>query len=83
MTSHTANGSTTTSTKHNRLISLMLLGVLGGLLILMARPFGFRTFLHGLEENSVFSLLLVVCIVGIILVILQRAGIIFSENTYA
>jgi glucan phosphoethanolaminetransferase (alkaline phosphatase superfamily) len=61
----------------------MLLGILIVFLILMVRPFGFRTFLHGLGENNIFSLLLVVCIVGIILVILQRAGIIFSENTYA
>jgi glucan phosphoethanolaminetransferase (alkaline phosphatase superfamily) len=82
LASHTANSSTT-STKHNRLTSLMLLGILIVLLILMVRPFGFRTFLHGLGENNIFSLLLTVCIVGIILVILQRAGIIFSENTYA
>ena len=61
----------------------MLLGILIVFLILMVRPFGFRTFLHGLGENNIFSLILVVCIVGIILVILQRAGIIFSEKTYA
>ena len=61
----------------------MLLGILIVLLTLMVRPFGFRTFLHGLRENSIFSLLLVICIVGIILVILQRAEIIFNENTYA
>ena len=61
----------------------MLFGILCGLLILMIRPFGFRTFLHGLEYNNIYSLLLMVCIVGVCFVILQRAGIIFSDNTFA
>lgn len=80
MASHTRSESTT---KHNRLISLMLLGILGGLLILMVRPFGFRTFLHGLEHNNFYSLILMVCIIGICFAMLQRAGIIFSDNTFA
>jgi len=58
------------------------LGILVGLLILAVRPFGFRTFLIGLEHNNIYSLSLMICIVGIFLVILQRAGIIFSDNTY-
>lgn len=50
------------------------MGILVGLLILAVRPFGFRTFLIGLEHNNIYSLSLMICIVGIFLVILQRAG---------
>jgi RsiW-degrading membrane proteinase PrsW (M82 family) len=49
------------------------------LLFLAARPFGFRNFLHELGHNNVFSLLLVASAVGIVLVIMQRLGIIFPN----
>ena len=80
LASHTASSSTT---EHDRVIDLILLGILVGLLILSVRPFGFRTFLCGLEHNNIYSLLLMICIVGVCLTILQRAGVIFSDNTYA
>ena len=51
--------------KDNRWVGLMILGLLAGLLILMFRPFGFRAFLYGLEHNNIYSLLLLVCIIGI------------------
>ena len=49
------------------------------LLFLAARPFGFRIFLHALGHNNVFSLLLLASAVGIVLVIMQRLGIIFAS----
>lgn len=57
----------------------ILLSVLVGLLILSVRPFGFRTFINGLGHDNIFSLLLVVSAVGICIVLLQRAGVIFSD----
>lgn len=58
----------------------ILLSVLAVLVILVFRPFGLRLFLKQLEIGNVYSLLLIISIVGILLVILQRLGIIFNEN---
>jgi len=49
------------------------------MIVLVFRPFGFRMFEIGLDQHNVFSLVLVVGIVGVILVILQRQGIIFAD----
>jgi glucan phosphoethanolaminetransferase (alkaline phosphatase superfamily) len=65
--------------EHGRLVSIILLCGLAGLLLLAFRPFGFRTFLHELENNNILALLLVVSVVGICMVLLQRVGIIFSS----
>lgn len=70
---HSANDS------HNLRDVVILLGILAGMLILVVRPFGYRTFQIGLEQHNVFSVLLVVGIVGVTLVILQRLGIIFAD----
>jgi len=59
----------------------VLLLVFVGLMILAVRPFGLRTFLNGLSHDNIFSLLLVACAVAVILVMLQRIGIIFPEYT--
>jgi hypothetical protein len=59
---------------------IILLGILAVMLVLVVRPFGYRTFLIGLDQHNVFSVILIVGIVGIILVILQRLGIIFADS---
>lgn len=64
---------------HNLRDVVILLGILAGMLILVVRPFGYRMFQIGLGQHNVFSVILVVGIVGIILVILQRLGIIFAD----
>lgn len=51
-----------------------------GLLILAVRPFGFRTFLNALGHDNIFSLLLVVSAIAVILVMLQRLGLIFADQ---
>ena len=58
---------------------IALSSILVGLLILAIRPFGFRTFLHGLQHDSIFSLFLVASIVGLVLVMMQRLGLIFPD----
>jgi hypothetical protein len=58
---------------------IILSSILVSLLILVIRPFGFRTFLHGLQHDSIFSLFLVTSIVGVVLVIMQRLGLIFPD----
>ncbi|MGC2596852.1 MAG: hypothetical protein WA395_01810 [Nitrososphaeraceae archaeon] len=64
---------------HGRITGYLLICILIALVILAFRPFGFRTFLHGLEHDNIFSLLLVISIVATCLVILQKAGVIFAE----
>ena len=68
-----------TNNSHNLRYMIILLGILACMLILVVRPFGYRTFQISLEQHNVFAVLLVVGIVGIILVILQRLGIIFAD----
>ncbi len=64
---------------HNLRDLVILLGILGGMLILVDKPFDYRMFLIGLGQHNVFSVILVVGIVGITLLILQRLGIIFAD----
>jgi hypothetical protein len=67
--------------KNNRVAKeiIILSSILVSLLILVIRPFGFRTFLHGLQHDSIFFLFLVTSIVGVVLVIMQRLGLIFPD----
>jgi hypothetical protein len=51
------------------------------LMILAIRPFGFRTFLNGLGHDNIFSLLLVASAVAVILVMMQRIGLIFPGES--
>ena len=51
-----------------------------GLMILAIRPFGFRTFLNGLGHDNIFSLLLVASAVVVVLVIVQRIGLISPDE---
>jgi len=51
-----------------------------GLMILAIRPFGFRTFLNGLGHDNIFSLLLVASAVAVVLVMLQRTGLMFPDG---
>jgi|GEM_PF-3897329 uncharacterized membrane protein len=74
------NSSSNSSTKDGKIMGYVLICILIALVILAFRPFGFRTFLHGLEHDNFFSLLLVISIVAICLVIVQRAGIIFADK---
>ncbi|MFZ1076362.1 MAG: hypothetical protein WAN47_02900 [Nitrosotalea sp.] len=65
---------------HNLRDVVILLGILAGMIILVVRPFGYRVFKIGLDQHNVLPVILLVGIVGIILVILQRLGIIFADN---
>jgi hypothetical protein len=58
----------------------VLTSIFVGLMILAIRPFGFRTFLNGLGHDNIFSLLLVVCAVAVVLVVMQRLGLIFPDG---
>ena len=55
----------------------ILTPILVALMILSVRPFGFRTFLSGLGHDNIFSLLLVASAVAVVLVMMQRIGLIF------
>ena len=59
---------------------VILSSIFVGLAILAVRPFGFRTFLHGLGHDNVFSLLLVVSAVAAGLVMMQRIGLISLDK---
>jgi hypothetical protein len=59
---------------------VILSSIFVGLAILAVRPFGFRTFLHGLGHDNVFSLLLVVSAVAVGLVMMQRIGLISLDK---
>ena len=65
---------------HGRITGYLLICILIALVILAFRPFGFMTFLQGLEHDNIFSLLLVISIVATCLVILQKAGVIFADK---
>lgn len=58
----------------------ILFAILVGFAILSVRPFGFRHFLRGLGNNDLFSILVVMAMVGVSLVILQRVGMIFPDT---
>lgn len=49
-------------------------------MILAIRPFGFRTFLNGLGHDNILSLLLLAFAVAVLLVILQRTGLMFPDG---
>jgi hypothetical protein len=70
--------------KNNRVAKeiITLSSILVALLILAIRPFGFRTFLHGLQHDSILSLFLVASIVGVVLVMMQRLGLIFPDPKF-
>ena len=65
---------------HNLRVILILLGILAGMFILVFRPFGYRVFESSVGEHNIFAIILVFGIVGIVLVILQRLGIVFAER---
>jgi hypothetical protein len=52
-----------------------------GLMILVIRPFGFRTFLIGPGHDNIFALLLVASAIAVVLVILQRSGLMFPNGS--
>jgi hypothetical protein len=58
----------------------VLTSIFVGLMILAIRPFGFRTFLNGLGHDNIFSLLLVASAVAVVLVMLQRTGLMFPDG---
>jgi len=58
----------------------ILTSIFIGLMILAIRPFGFRTFLSGLGHDNIFSLLLVASAVAVVLVMVQRTGLMFPDR---
>jgi hypothetical protein len=58
----------------------ILTSILVALMILAVRPFGFRTFLSGLGHDNIFSLLLVASAVAVVLVMVQRTGLMFPDR---
>ncbi|MDQ6862879.1 MAG: hypothetical protein M3044_03560 [Thermoproteota archaeon] len=58
----------------------VLTSIFVGLMILAVRPFGFRTFLNGLGHDNLLSLLLVASAVAVVLVMLQRTGLMFPDR---
>jgi Na+/melibiose symporter-like transporter len=75
--------STQNHSQHSRNRDIgILFAILGGLLILVFRPFGYSTFLAELGQHNVFAILLLVSIIGIILLILQRLQLIFAYTKF-
>ena len=58
----------------------VLTSIFVGLMILTVRPFGFRIFLNGLGHDNILSLLLVASAVAVVLVMLQRTGLMFPDR---
>lgn len=58
----------------------ILLTILGGLIVLVARPFGYRVFQIDLQQHDVLPVILILGIVGVVFIILQRQGIIFADS---
>ena len=77
MSEHSQEHSSNNS--HDKREFFILLAILCGMIVLVFRPFGFKMFEISLGQHNVFSIILVVGIVGVILVILQRQGIIFAD----
>jgi len=59
---------------------IVLTSIFVTLMILAIRPFGFRTFLNGLGHDNILSLLLLAFAVAVLLVILQRTGLMFPDR---
>ena len=64
-----------------RLEIVILLSLLFGLTILAARPFGFRNFLSSMEHGGLYPMIVVFGIIAVILVLMQRLGIIFVDSS--
>jgi len=78
---HPSSVDRTSEEKHKLFIEEAILSsILAGLMILAVRPFGFRTFLNGLGHDNIFSLLLVASAIAVILVMMQRIGLIFPDE---
>ena len=65
--------------RRSQIVILLLL--LFGFAILAARPFGFRTFLASMEHGALYPIVIVFGIIAVILVLMQRLGIIFVESS--
>src|SRR5689334_23383824 len=63
-----------------RLEIVILLSLLFGLTILAARTFGFRNFLSSMGHGELYPMIVVFGIIAIILVLMQRLGIIFVDS---
>ena len=62
---------------------IILACILVTLLFLAIRPFGYRMFQMGLAQHDAFSILILLGIVGTVLVMMQRLGIIFADTNLA
>ena len=68
------------STSNNLVKEMCILSsILVGLLVLADKPYGIKTFLKGLAYHDIFSVLLLLAGIGIVLIMLQRLGIIFAD----
>ena len=65
--------------RRSQIVILLLL--LFGFTILTARPFGFKTFLASMEHGALYPIVIVFGIIAVILVLMQRLGIIFVESS--
>jgi hypothetical protein len=81
MTQDNSSSVDSTSNEKRKFITeiVILSSIFVGLTVLAVTPFGFRTVLNGLGHESIFSLLLVVSAIGVVLVIMQRIGLIFPD----
>ncbi|MGI0047096.1 MAG: hypothetical protein ACREBB_07920 [Nitrosotalea sp.] len=59
---------------------VILLVILGSLVVLVVRPFGYKMFQIDLQQHDILPVILILGIVGVIVVILQRQGIIFADS---
>jgi hypothetical protein len=59
---------------------LALVGILIILMFIIYGFYGFSNFLTGIEDKEVTALLMIIIFVSIILIMLQRAGIIFADK---
>jgi len=57
----------------------ILLAIFATLLVLVFRPFGYKTFQIDLQEHNILAVILIVGIVAAVLMIMQRLGIIFAD----
>ncbi len=80
--SNSASSNGHTPTERQKLLTelVILSSILVVLSILAFRPFGFRTFLIALGHDNIFSLSLVVGAIAVLLVIMQRIGLIFPDK---
>ena len=65
--------------RRSQIVILLLL--LFGFAILAVRPFGFRTFLASMAHGGLYPIVIVFGIIAVILVLMQRLGIIFVESS--